>query len=208
LQECLLSSSLHERILNTVNSRVLVAESDRALARYYGHCLRREGYDVHFACDGLDCWKRLHELRPAVLLLEWELPWGGGDGVLARLREDWSGAEVFVALTTRVDLATDGPLNIPFPVQICLRKPVRLAALKAAMQDARGHLHSVIRLGQPVRISRGPLAGLAGRIRNAPTTGRWLVEIAWLGQGVYCRISPDCLESIQSLESGCERFET
>src|SRR5262245_20022218 len=101
--------------------RMLIAESDAALAAWYGACIRREGYDVHFAVDGLDCWTRLHELRPTALLLQWELPWGGGDGVVARLREDWRGPGIFVAVTMADHFSANSVELSQAPVNACLR---------------------------------------------------------------------------------------
>ena len=40
------------------------------------------------ARDGLACVAQLREFRPAVLVLDPALPWGWGDGVLARMREE------------------------------------------------------------------------------------------------------------------------
>jgi hypothetical protein len=43
---------------------------------------------VETASDGLDCLKKLRRATPAALVLDLKLHWGGGDGVLAWLRED------------------------------------------------------------------------------------------------------------------------
>lgn len=53
---------------------VLVVDDDpdnRALVR---HLLSSEGYAVATASDGREALKRLHDLRPAVILLDWEMP--------------------------------------------------------------------------------------------------------------------------------------
>lgn len=173
--------------------RILIADSDASLAQLYGMCLRRGGYEVYFASNALECWAQLHEVRPAALLLEWELPWGGGDGVVSRLREDWLGQGIFVVLTTTTDLSMDYFASSRLPVNTCLRKPFRLSVLKAALQDAR-HGQTSVRPGQTVRISRGPLAGVTGIVRQAHKEGSWLLEIAVGERGVYCVISPESLE--------------
>lgn len=174
-------------------SRVLVADSDKSLADLYALCLRRQGYDVHFAHNGVECWARLQEVRPAALLLEWELPWGGGDGVVSRLREDWPWPEPLVVLTTTAELSPDDFERANLPVNSCLRKPFRLAELESVLRGAcRGP--AVLAPGQTVRVVRGPLAGVAGQVLRAPRSGRCLVKLQTGTQGVYCEISSFCLE--------------
>ena len=181
----------------TVKPRVLIAESDPALAEVYALYLRREGCDVHLVADDVDCWARLHELPPAMLVLDWELPWGGADGVLARLRDDWLRRDVFVVLTTTMDLSVDRLPVAKLPVSVCLRKPFRLAALKAAWQEARRHLQSVFASQHSVHISRGRLAGLTGLVLDTPDDAYWLLELLPLQRRACCRVSPGCLDLIE-----------
>jgi CheY-like chemotaxis protein len=68
--------------------RVLIADPDRGLTARYRRWLELWGFEVETAGSGLECLDRLREFRPDVLVLEPELPWGWGDGVLALLRED------------------------------------------------------------------------------------------------------------------------
>jgi DNA-binding response OmpR family regulator len=149
---------------------------------------------VHFAADGLDCWTRLHELRPTALLLQWELPWGGGDGVVARLREDWRGPGIFVAMTMAGHFPVNSVELSQAPVNACLRKPLRLATLKQALRKfpQAGHRHYwPQRTG---RISHGPLAGLTGTVQFAPSQGPWFIDLPLLAPGVSVRILPTCLD--------------
>ena len=67
--------------------RVLIADSDPALLASYRDFLVRQGFEVALARDGLDCLAQLRSTFPDVLVLEPELPWGQGDGVLALMEE-------------------------------------------------------------------------------------------------------------------------
>ena len=49
--------------------------------------LLREGFELATAVSGLECVARLRECVPDVLVLEPQLLWGGGDGVLAMMCE-------------------------------------------------------------------------------------------------------------------------
>src|SRR3954451_4648134 len=85
--------------------RVLISDPDELLRESYRLFLAREGFEVATATDGLDCITKLRSFAPDVLVLEPAQLWGGGDGVLARMREeaDVSPAKVLV-LSARLDL--------------------------------------------------------------------------------------------------------
>ena len=66
--------------------RVLIADPDESLlGEYREHS--RESWEVVTAPNGLECVERLREQVPDVLVLEPQLLWGGGDGVLAMMHE-------------------------------------------------------------------------------------------------------------------------
>jgi CheY-like chemotaxis protein len=80
--------------------RVLLADPDESMHPVYREPLSREGFDVDMALSGLECIARLRERVPDVLVLEPQLPWGGGDGVLAIMGEDPGLAAVPVMVLT------------------------------------------------------------------------------------------------------------
>ena len=67
--------------------RVLVAEREAVHAEVYSRFLLGLGYQVETASDGLECVRKLQTARPRLLVLAWELLWGGADGVLDWIRE-------------------------------------------------------------------------------------------------------------------------
>ena len=64
-----------------------MADPDESLQPLYREPLLREGFIVTAALSGLECASRLRECVPDVLVLEPQLPWGGGEGVLAMMGE-------------------------------------------------------------------------------------------------------------------------
>lgn len=62
--------------------RVLIADSDWKLLGRYEFFLEETGLEVATASTALQCVELLRDLEPDVLVLEAELPWGQGDGVL------------------------------------------------------------------------------------------------------------------------------
>ena len=67
--------------------RVLMADPDPSISMVYREPLLREGFELATAVSGLECVARLRECVPDVLVLEPQLLWGGGDGVLAMMCE-------------------------------------------------------------------------------------------------------------------------
>lgn len=115
--------------------RVLVAESDTRLLDYYGRILEFCGYEVATASDALQCLALLRGRDPDALVLDRELLWGGGDGVVARMREDFAFPQVPVLLLV-AEGRPDGlsGLECP-PVAACIPKPLRSHVLLQRVQS-------------------------------------------------------------------------
>jgi DNA-binding response OmpR family regulator len=114
---------------------LLVADGDAELCDLYRMFLTESGYTVETAVDGLDCLAKLRSVTPAVLVLDRDLRWGGGDGVLARLREAYEGLDVPVIFTTAGDRRT-GPGDVAPPVVRVLTKPFAMATLLESVREA------------------------------------------------------------------------
>lgn len=107
--------------------RILLADSDPTLREIYARFFQAGGFDAHVAADGVACLRKLQEVEPDALVLEWELPWGGGEGILAWLREnDIAPPKTVVVTTQRAETARS---NHWIPDAIWLEKPFRMAAL-------------------------------------------------------------------------------
>jgi DNA-binding response OmpR family regulator len=108
---------------------LLIAESDAELCDVYQRFFSERGYVVETASDGLDCLAKLRQATPAAVVLDLELPWGGGDGVLAWLRDEGAGSGVAVILTATAGCSLDVSEDIEPPVIGLLLKPFTLTAL-------------------------------------------------------------------------------
>jgi len=86
----------------------------------------------------------MREFRPDVLILEHKLPWGGGDGVLARLREDPHFAMTPVILIGEETGEITADL-LRSPVSSCLRKPYQFDQLLECIRVAVPRLHRPVR---------------------------------------------------------------
>jgi DNA-binding response OmpR family regulator len=123
-----------------MSARILLAAPDPRALLFHQAFLTRQGYEVAFCSDGLDCSRRLRHDPPDLLVLALELPWGRGEGVLA-LMADGELPPVPVILiaetTTPPRLAADSPVRsfVPWPA------PPRLLAqsVRAVLAASAGH---------------------------------------------------------------------
>lgn len=115
---------------------LLIAEGDAELRDLYQQFFSDRGFEVETASDGLDCLKRLQWAPPAAVVLDLELLWGGGHGVLAWLREEKALSWLPVVLTATADAAREAAGAVVPPVVRVLSKPFALTDLLASVHAA------------------------------------------------------------------------
>lgn len=116
---------------------LLIAEADNELQAAYRMFFKIHNYEPITTIDGLDCLMKLRRVKPAVLLLDTDLRWGGSDGVLAALREEDQVPWVPVILTTTGETPQRLTELARPPVLRCLRKPFSLKLLLESVRTAR-----------------------------------------------------------------------
>jgi CheY-like chemotaxis protein len=115
---------------------VLVADGDSQLRELYEMYLGECGYEVETAADGLECVAKLRQMKPAALLLDLQLPWGGGDGVVDWLRQESSTFGAPVVLTSTLHYGQEVTQGVQPPVVRILAKPFTLTALLESLSAA------------------------------------------------------------------------
>lgn len=80
--------------------RVLLAGPNNYRWRSYQETLNEAGFTARLTSDGLECVAVLRAFRPDVLVLDPNIPWGGGDGVLAIRDEELGLNHNLVVLVT------------------------------------------------------------------------------------------------------------
>lgn len=108
---------------------VLFTDADRELRDVYVWLLTSYGFQVETAGDGLECLARLRRFVPDLLILDFDMPWGGGDGVLGVIRDDARLLPTQVVLTSAVASADILEGLVSPPAIQALRKPFQLSAL-------------------------------------------------------------------------------
>jgi DNA-binding response OmpR family regulator len=105
-----------------VAGKLLIALKDKSLLRLYCDFLSRMGYEVAEAMDGLRCMNILQNFAPDLVVVDPALPWGGGEGVVAWMREECNLPDVpILALNTR---SSQAPIFfVTIPVDMYLQTP-------------------------------------------------------------------------------------
>jgi CheY-like chemotaxis protein len=117
-----------------MNPILLIADGDTPRRDLYRRLFTDRGYVVETATGGLQCLAQLRRLHPDVLVVNSDLPWGGGAGVLARMRQDSDLTATLVVVVGTTGIVPSDILSPP--VVACLLKPYRLETLIQAVSAA------------------------------------------------------------------------
>ena len=115
---------------------VMLADADEGMLVGTKLFLLLHGYEVETAAGGVECLNKLRRQSNPVLVLNVELPWGGGDGVLAMLGADPTLAHIPVILTTNGSVDRARALGTS-AVRRVLPKPVGPDVLLDVIHDLR-----------------------------------------------------------------------
>jgi DNA-binding NtrC family response regulator len=122
-----------------MHNRLLIADGDLELSNIYRHFFTYHGYEVDTANGGVECLVKLRSRPITHLILDLEIPWGGGEGVLAFLRDEFPARSLPVVLMTSHPLLKEvGMEHVEHPVVGCLQKPCRLSDLLECIQSSAG----------------------------------------------------------------------
>jgi CheY-like chemotaxis protein len=119
--------------------RVLLADPDESLQPVYRGPLLQDGFELVTTLSGLECVSRLRERVPDVLVLEPQLLWGGGAGVLAIMGEVPQLATVPVMVLTSCRDARLLEAVARFPVSDYQLKPLAPDRLAARLRTILAH---------------------------------------------------------------------
>ncbi|MGP0067301.1 MAG: response regulator [Isosphaeraceae bacterium] len=118
------------------NPILLIADGDAELRDIYRRFFVKHEFEVETSPDALDCLEKVRQLKPALLVLDKELRWGGSDGVLALLRGESLTLGLPVILTDTADRDWSFAEFIRPPVVDQMAKPFILADLLKSIRSA------------------------------------------------------------------------
>jgi two-component system chemotaxis response regulator CheY len=113
---------------------ILVVDDDYDIREALSEVLRDEGFSVHVACNGREAmdWISGHGNRPCMILLDLMMPVMDGATFLRLRKEDPALAPIPVVVITAGGDCQQ--LEARNDVQECIRKPISLPKLLAAME--------------------------------------------------------------------------
>lgn len=112
-----------------MRQKLLIAESDSNLRAACEQFFTEYGFDVETASDGISCVKKLSQMTPDLLVMDMDLNWGGADGVLDHLHDEYPKRDIPVILTEATEYPQEFAKIVEPPVVACIPKPFRLAKL-------------------------------------------------------------------------------
>jgi len=112
-----------------MKASLLIAETDADLRDAYDRLCSARGFQVETSADGLECLIKLGDPVPDVLVVDLDILWGGGDGVLACLREGSAAAIAPAVFVTGNDSPQVLSQRSGIPPGNCFQKPFRVSTL-------------------------------------------------------------------------------
>jgi Response regulator containing CheY-like receiver, AAA-type ATPase, and DNA-binding domains len=85
---------------NANASKILVVDDEQDIVTIIGKVLKKNGYEVTTANDGLECIDKVSEELPDLVLLDNIMPNMGGQAVLAKLKASKKTADIPVIMVT------------------------------------------------------------------------------------------------------------
>jgi DNA-binding response OmpR family regulator len=114
--------------------RVLLADGDEWLLASYRTFLFGNGFEVATATNGLECLTQLRDFIPDILVLDPEMLWGQGDGILALMQENADVPQVPVILLAAHDGPEGRALRAAYPRCVYHVKPLAPERLEATIR--------------------------------------------------------------------------
>ena len=119
-----------------MRSQILIADGDEYRLDLYRRFFTACGYEVRAASEGLACLVELRRFPPDALVLDMDLPWGGGDGVLAHIRTDPRLRRTPIVVIHSLHGAEVALFATELPNIQIIKKPFRLHTLLEAISAA------------------------------------------------------------------------
>ncbi|MBV1856345.1 response regulator transcription factor [Catellatospora tritici] len=158
--------------------RILVVDDDPAVRRSLEHALRRDGYDVSSAADGLSALAEHSTFRPDAVVLDILMPEPNGLEVCRTLRS--GGHDTAILMLTARDLVTDRVAGLDAGADDYLAKPFALEELRArlrALLRRSGAKTEVLRFADVELDLNGYRAQRGGRRLDLTKTELSLLEL-------------------------------
>lgn len=109
---------------------VLLVDDDESILELLEHVVKKEGFRVERAADGEEGLRKIREIKPDIIVLDFMLPGMGGFEVLKELQGGEGGdIPVLVITGRRIDAQTADMIRHESNVKDYMEKPIKPARL-------------------------------------------------------------------------------
>lgn len=116
-------------------SRILIIDDEESMHEILSAVLKSMGHEVASALDALQGTARAQQLWPELIILDFEMPGGGGDAVFQRLRANERLSSVPVLFLSSLPLGSQ-VLKVPVSRNVrFMKKPVDLPELQRLVTE-------------------------------------------------------------------------
>ncbi len=113
---------------------VLLVDDDESILELLEHVVKKEGFRVERAADGEEGLRKIREIEPDIIVLDFMLPGMGGFEVLKELQGEKGGdIPVLVITGRRIDAQTADMIRRESNVKDYMEKPIRPVRLLAML---------------------------------------------------------------------------
>ncbi len=119
-------------IINTDKFRILIIEDDDETNYYYENYLRDDNYELIFAKDGKEGFKKIFQILPEIVILDLKLPGMTGFEILRRIKNNKETCAIPVIVITELD---DVPDKVNYNYEYIFHKPVDIKDLKSDINN-------------------------------------------------------------------------
>lgn len=121
-----------------MSSRLVVADDSATILALVVLALRKEGYEPATATNGTEALEAIREHRPALVILDAQMPGMTGYDVCRALREDGGEPRPHVMMLTAGGRESDKALAAEVGVDEFVTKPFSPSALRARVREILG----------------------------------------------------------------------
>jgi len=118
-----------------MTAKVLIADDEPNIVISLEYLMKREGYEVHVARDGVQALEALRRIKPALVLLDVMMPKKSGHEVLAAARADETLGGLKVLMLTAKGRDTDIAQGLGLGADAYMTKPFSTKALAAKVKE-------------------------------------------------------------------------
>ena len=116
--------------------KILIAEDDSLIMKTMELCLKRDGYEVICAIDGLEAMDKIELHNPDIIIVDIMLPYFSGLEIVGKIKQNENSVPIIVisamgqqeVVAEALKLGADEYLSKPFNIKVLTSHIIRLTS--------------------------------------------------------------------------------